>query len=106
VALPENLQALREQLMAKNAKLQDAVKMVADKKDSEYHDLVAPDLVAMQTEIYVGLLLMRDAAIDSSRSAIAERYVLDAMREFELHYAIVTSGDDKLIGNRRDIIDY
>ena len=106
IELPAELAALREQLMAKNVLLQNAVKTVADKKDSAYHDLVARDLVAMQTEIYVGLLLLRDAAIEPKRAAIAERYVLDAMREFDLHYAIATSGDDRLIANRRDIIDY
>ena len=67
---------------------------------------MARSLVEMETYIFVGLLLLRDAAICADRAAIAERYVLDAVTEFERRYLNVCSGDTKLIANHRDIIDY
>ncbi|MBO5645067.1 MAG: acyl-CoA dehydrogenase family protein [Lentisphaeria bacterium] len=107
-AVPVNaeLAALRDKLMAKKPELDEAVQFVSDRKDAEYHDLVARSLVEMATNIFVGLLLIRDAASDEKRAAIAERYVLDAIRDFDRNKAYVVSGDDRLINNRRDIIDY
>ena len=107
-AVPVNaeLTALRDKLMAKKPELDEAIQFVSDKKDAEYHDLVARSLVEMATNIFVGLLLIRDAAADEKRAAIAERYVLDAIRDFDRNKAYVVSGDDRLITNRRDIIDY
>ncbi|MBR7118834.1 MAG: acyl-CoA dehydrogenase family protein [Lentisphaeria bacterium] len=107
-ALPVNaeLAALRDKLMAKKPELDEAIQFVSEKKDAEYHDLVARSLVEMATNIFVGLLLIRDAAADEKRAAIAERYVLDAIRDFDRNKAYVVSGDDRLITNRRDIIDY
>ena len=92
--------------MAKKPELDEAIQFVSDKKDAEYHDLVARSLVEMAPNIFVGLLLIRDAAADEKRAAIAERYVLDAIRDFDRNKAYVVSGDDRLITNRRDIIDY
>ena len=110
--LPANLAALREKLAAMRVKQQEAVKFVSEKrnaagdKDVAYHDLVARSLVEMETMIFVGLLLLRDGAICAERAPIAERYVLNAVTEFERRYLEVTSGDDLLITNHRDIIDY
>jgi alkylation response protein AidB-like acyl-CoA dehydrogenase len=112
VELPENLALLRNKLKVLYTKQLEAVKFVAEKrtddgsKDTAYHDLMARSLVEMETYIFVGLLLLRDAAICADRAAIAERYVLDAVTEFERRYLNVCSGDTKLIANHRDIIDY
>ena len=59
-----------------------------------------------KTYIFVGLLLLRDAAKCEDRAAIAERFVLDAVPEFEARYMKVTSLDGTLIDHRRAIIDY
>ncbi len=104
--LPAELAALREKVMQLHAKQLEAVQFVAEKKDPEYHDLVARALVEMETMIFVSLLLLRDAAKDGSRAAIAERYVLDSVWEFDSRFRKVTSGDAKLMQNKRDIIDY
>jgi len=112
IELPAELAALRDKLKALHAKQLEAVKFVAEKrtaegeKDIAYHDLVARSLVEMETMILVGLLLLRDGAISAERAPIAERFVLDAVSEFERRYLVVTSGDDRLIANHRDIIDY
>ncbi len=104
--LPAKLAALRDKLMALHAKHLEAVRAVSEKHDVEYHDLVARALVEMETYIFVGLLLLRDAAKCADREAIAERFVLDAIPEFESRFMRVTSLDSTLIERRRDIIDY
>ena len=112
IELPENLAALRDKLAKLHTKQLEAVKFVSEKrtddgnKDTAYHDLMARNLVEMETFIFVGLLLLRDANICADRAPIAERYVLDAVAEFERRFINVCSGDTKLIANHRDIIDY
>ncbi len=97
---------LRDTVMKLHARQLEAVKFVADKKDAAYHDLMARSLVEMETYIFVGLLLLRDAMKCEERAAIAERFILDAVPEFEKRFMRVTSGDVTLIDNKRDIIDY
>ena len=100
------LARLRDTVMALRSRQLEAVKFVAEKKDHDYHDLMARDLVEMEIYIFVGLLLLRDAMKCEDRTAIAERWVLDAVPEFEKRYMRVMSGDVTLIDNNRDIIDY
>ena len=50
--------------------------------------------------------MLRDALKVSERENFAERYILDAIPEFDRYYAIVMSGDVTLIDNHRELIDY
>ena len=100
------LARLRDKVMALHARQLEAVKFVAEKRDPAYHDLMARSLVEMETYIFAGLLLLRDAMKCEDREAIAERFVLDAVPEFEKRFMRVMSGDVTLIDNNRDIIDY
>ena len=100
------LARLRDMVMELYEDQLKAVKYVAEKKDPAYHDLMARSLVEMETYVFVGLLLLRDAAKCEDRAAIAERYVLDSVPEFRKRFMRVTSGDVTLIDNNRDIIDY
>ena len=84
----------------------EAVKFVADKKNAEYHDLMARSLVENETYIFVGLLLLRDALKSAERLPIASRYILDGQFEFEKRYLRIMSDDTLLIENHRNIIDY
>ncbi len=84
----------------------EAVKYVADKKDSAYHDLRARNLVENETIVLVGLLMLRDAKKAPKRVPLAERYILDAAHDFERNYQIVMSGDLSTIDRHRDVIDY
>ncbi|MPN04250.1 hypothetical protein SDC9_151486 [bioreactor metagenome] len=84
----------------------DAVKSVAERKDAAYHDLHARDLVEMETYIFVGLLMLRDALKCEDRICLAERYVLDSQAEFMKRYMKVMSGDLSLIDHHRCVIDY
>ncbi len=84
----------------------EAVKFVAEKKNAEYHDLMARSLVENETYIFVGLLLLRDSLKSAERLPIASRYILDGQFEFEKRYLRIMSGDTLLIENHRSIIDY
>ena len=84
----------------------DAVKFVADKKNSAYHDLRARNLVENETFIFVGLLMLRDAMKAASREALAERYILDAVADFERNYQLTLSDDLSTIDRHREVIDY
>ena len=83
-----------------------AVQFVADRKDSAYHDLRARNLVENETFVFVSLLMLRDAKKDPKRVPLAERYILDAVHDFERNYQIVMSGDLSTIDRHRDVIDY
>jgi len=83
-----------------------AVRYIAEKKDSAYHDLRARNLVENETIILVGLLMLRDAKKDSKRIPLAERFILDGIHDFERNYQLVMSGDLSTIDRHRDVIDY
>jgi alkylation response protein AidB-like acyl-CoA dehydrogenase len=104
--MDEKFAAYAAKLLALRDKQREAVEFVSNLKNAEYHDLMARNLVEMETYIFVGLLLIRDAKASASRAAIAERYVLDALTEYEMRYTRVMSGNGILMENKRDIIDY
>lgn len=84
----------------------EAVRYVSDMKDPVYHNLRARNLVENETFIFVSLLLLRDAMRDSSREALAERYVRDAAFDFDRNHAITMSGEMSVIERHREVIDY
>ena len=97
---------LKEKIAAMHAKHLEAVKFVADKKDSAYHDLRARSLVENETFIFVGLLMLCDALKDAAREVLAERYILDAVADFDRNWQLILSGDQTTIENHRAVIDY
>ncbi len=97
---------LKKKIAQMHAKHQEAVKFVADKKNSDYHDLRARNLVENETFIFVGLLMLRDAMKDAAREVLAERYILDAVADFERNYLITMSDDMSTIDRHRSVIDY
>ncbi|MFA6103789.1 MAG: acyl-CoA dehydrogenase family protein [Victivallaceae bacterium] len=108
MALPYDGKLLRlKDKISEMHKLQlDAIKYITDKKDSTYYDLMAHNLVTMETYIFVGLLMLRDALKDNSREVLAERYILDSVSDFKKCYMEVVGGDVTLIDNHRAIIDF
>ncbi len=97
---------LRDIVCSMREKLMKAIDFVVGLKCPAYHDLQARSLVDMETYVFVGMLLLRDALKSGDRMAIAERFILDAVPECEKRFVRIMSGDDKLIENKRDIIDY
>lgn len=102
-AADDELKAIIVDMYEKQLK---AVDFVAAKKNPEYHNLRARNLVENETFIFVGLLMLRDAAKDAARMPLAERYIRDAAFDFDRNYNIVMSDDVSTIEKHRDVIDY
>jgi hypothetical protein len=95
-----------KKLAAMHAKLQKAVAFVHEKKDSNYQSLMAGALVEMETSVFIGYLMLRDALKDSSREVLVQKFVLNAESDFEAQYALVMSNDFTTIDKHSEIIDY
>jgi alkylation response protein AidB-like acyl-CoA dehydrogenase len=100
------LARLKDTVAELRVKHNKAIDFVSEKKDSEYQSLMARNLVENETFIFVGMLMLRDALKDDEREVLAERYILDAVSEFEKRYMRIMSGDVTVIDNHREIIDY
>ncbi len=100
------LQRLQKMIAEMHRKQLAAVKFVAERKDSSYHDLVAKRLVENETFIFVGLLMIRDALKDMKREPATERYVIDAVHEFDRNWNVVMSGDLSVIDRHAEVISY
>lgn len=85
-------------------KLHRAVRMVEERKDADYYDLMARRLCRMETIVFVAYLLLRDALKDKDRAPVAERFVLDMLPEVDAHYNAVDSHDLSLIDDHELIL--
>ncbi len=83
-----------------------AVQYIVEKKDSEYHDQMARRMVEVETYIFVGFLMLKQALNCDEREALVERYINDAYIDAKAKIEAVTSGDMSVIDKHRDIIDY
>jgi hypothetical protein len=89
-----------------HARQKKVVEFITAKKYSTYNDQMAKYMVDMETFIFVGYLMIRDAKKSAEREALAERFVIDASHDFDRCYSIVMSGDFTVIDKHRSIIDY
>ena len=85
--------------------LQRSVHFVEQRSDSDFYDLVAGRLCRMETNVYVGYLMLRDALRDRDREPVVEQFVLEAAPAVEQDSASITAGNVSLIDNHRDILD-
>jgi hypothetical protein len=67
---------------------------------------MARPLVEMETYIFVGYLMLRDALKSPARSVLAEKYVLYSIPEFNCRHELVMSNDFSTIDKHREIVDY
>lgn len=59
----------------------DCHKYVVDKKDTNFQDVAAKDLVELYSYIYIGYLLLDEAETEPSKVFIARRYILKSLAE-------------------------
>ncbi|MCI0473496.1 MAG: acyl-CoA dehydrogenase family protein, partial [Ignavibacteria bacterium] len=57
----------------------DCLKYVQDKKDNEFQDVAAKDLVELYSYIYLGYLLLDEAEIEQRKIFIANRYIINSL---------------------------
>ena len=100
------LERMNTKLGEMRKKLLDSVTFVRDKKDTNYQSLMAGSLVAMETYVFVGYLMLRDALKDKEREILAEKFILDAESAMNADYALVMSDDFTTIDRHSEIIDY
>jgi hypothetical protein len=67
---------------------------------------MARQLVSMETYIFIGYLMLRDALKDQEREALAEKFILNAIPEIESAYHLVMSADTTTIDKHSEIIGY
>lgn len=84
--------------------LKQAVHLVESRKDSDYHDLMAGRLCRMETTVFTGYLMLRDALRDRRREPAVEQFIQFAIPELEQDYHTIASGDVSLIDNHVDIL--
>ncbi|MBN1865036.1 MAG: hypothetical protein JW808_09055, partial [Victivallales bacterium] len=101
-----SLERMNNKLDGMRSKLKQAVKFVNEKKDSAYQSLMARPLVEMETMVFVGLLMLRDALKEHGREPMALKYILDSEPEFESRFSQVMSNDYTTIDRHGEIIDY
>ncbi len=101
-----SLERMNHKIEAMRLKLKQAVKFVNEKKDSTYQSFMARSLVEMETTVFVGLLMLRDALKKHDREPLVLKYILDSEPEFESRYTQVMSNDFTTIDRHGEIIDY
>ena len=74
-----NLIKLLDSLKEIRELYKDCIKYVKDKKDANFQDVAAKDLVEMYVYIYVGFLLLNEANENQKKVFTARRYILDAL---------------------------
>ncbi|MFA4922705.1 MAG: acyl-CoA dehydrogenase family protein [Ignavibacteriaceae bacterium] len=57
----------------------DCLKYVLDKKDTNFQDVAAKDLVELYSYLYIGYLVLDEAEIESRKVFIANRYIINAL---------------------------
>ncbi len=81
-----------------------AIRIVEEKHDSDYHDLMARRLCEMETTVLISYLLLRDALEDKTREGLAERFILDYLPEVNAHYEVISGNDYSLIDGHEAIM--
>jgi alkylation response protein AidB-like acyl-CoA dehydrogenase len=104
------LARLSNKLNDMHAKFKEAVAYVKDRKDPEYQNLMARSLVEMETIIFIGYLMVRDASKDPSREPIAEIFIFNNITAFEAALLRVNcdSADNSnvVIDKHKEVIEY
>ena len=104
IAYEGKLRRLASAVDMAREKLQRAVRIVEQRNDTEYFDLMARRLCRMETIVLVSYLLLRDATKDKARQTAAERFVLDWLPEVNEHYEVIERNDVSLIDNHEQVL--
>ncbi|MCF7823204.1 MAG: acyl-CoA dehydrogenase family protein [Candidatus Marinimicrobia bacterium] len=77
---------------------------VLEKDDKAYQELHSAELVEMYGSIYVGYILLDEAAEDSRKMLIAKKYIMDALATALHHTESITRGFDTLFADVEQIL--
>lgn len=77
---------------------------VLEQEDKAYQELHSAELVEMYGSLYVGYLLLDEAAEDSRKMLIAKKYIMDALATALHHTESITKGFDTLFTDIEQIL--
>lgn len=77
---------------------------VLEQEDKAYQELHSAELVEMYGSLYVGYLLLDEAAEDSRKMLIAKKYILDSLATALHHTESITKGFDTLFTDVEQIL--
>lgn len=87
------MKGLSRKLLQARRWLQEAVAYLNNKKDNQYNDLYARNLIDMATGILIGYLLIKQAQHSSRKKIIAKRFINRLLPQVKMNYHHIVSGD-------------
>jgi protein-disulfide isomerase-like protein with CxxC motif len=86
------LTRLANQLKEIRLIFKECLKYVLEKKDTDFQDVAAKDLVELYSYLYLGYLLLDEAEIEPGKAFIANRYILNAAANARRNAESIKSG--------------
>ena len=86
------LTRLANQLKEIRLIFKECLKYVLEKKDTDFQDVAAKDLVELYSYLYVGYLLLDEAEIEPGKAFIVNRYILNAAANARRNAESIKSG--------------
>lgn len=87
------MKGLSRKLLQARGWLKEAVTYLNNKKDSQYTDLSARNLVDIATGILIGYLLIKQAQYSARKKIVAKRFITRLLPQVKMHYHHIVSGD-------------
>ena len=88
-----HMKGLSRKLLQARGWLKEAVAYLNNKRDGQYNDLNARNLVDMATGILIGYLFIKQAQFSSRKKIIAKRFITRLIPQVKMNYHHIISGD-------------
>ena len=88
-----HMKGLSRKLLQARRWLKDAITYLNNKKETQYTDLYARNLVDMATGILIGYLFIKQAKHSSRKKIIAKKFINRLLPQVKMNYQHIISGD-------------
>jgi hypothetical protein len=88
-----HMKGLSKKLLLARKSLNEAIAYLNKKKDGQYNDLYARNLVDMATGILIGYLLIKQASSSARKKIVAKRFITRLLPQIKMNYQRIVSGD-------------
>ncbi len=88
-----HMKGLSKKLLLARKSLNEAIAYLNKKKDGQYNDLYARNLVDMATSILIGYLLIKQASSSARKKIVAKRFITRLLPQIKMNYQRIVSGD-------------
>jgi alkylation response protein AidB-like acyl-CoA dehydrogenase len=93
------MKGLSKKLLLARKSLNEAIAYLNKKKDGQYNDLYARNLVDMATSILIGYLLIKQASSSARKKIVAKRFITRLLPQIKMNYQRIVSGDKSTLKN-------